>query len=383
MKNIVILGSTGSIGTQTLDIVRENRDKFKVLALAAGKNAALMEEQVREFSPGLAVLYDKEAAKSLETAIADTSTRVLSGMEGIIEAARLAEADTVVGAMVGMIGIEPVMEAIRAGKDIALANKETLVCAGHLIMPLAKEKGVKILPVDSEHSAIFQSLRGGEAGEVEKILLTASGGPFRGRKREELAAMTAAQALKHPNWDMGAKVTIDSSTLANKGLEVMEAHWLFDTDYDNIEVVVHPQSIVHSAVMFRDGAVIAQLGIPDMHLPIQYALTWPERIYLKEKRLDLFELKELTFERPDTKTFRALELALRAARAEGGMPTVFNAANEEAVAAFLKGRTGYLDIVALIEDAMDSVQLNGAKSLEDILETERLTREYVRAKINS
>ena len=381
MKNIVILGSTGSIGTQTLDIVRANRDKFNCLALAAGKNAALMEEQVREFSPSLAVLYDEEAAGDLKVSLADTGTRVLSGMEGIIEAARLEEAGIVVGAMVGMIGIEPVIEAIKAGKDIALANKETLVCAGHIIMPLAKEHKVRILPVDSEHSAIFQSLRGGAAEEVEKILLTASGGPFRGRKREELAKMTAREALKHPNWDMGAKVTIDSSTLANKGLEVMEVHWLFNAAYDDIEVVVHPQSIVHSAVQFRDGAVIAQLGIPDMHLPIQYALTWPDRIRLDEKRLDLFELGQLTFEKPDTKTFRALELALRSARTGGGMPTVFNAANEEAVAAFLQDRIGYLDIADRIEDAMNSVKTGEAGSLKDILEIERLTREHVQGSL--
>ena len=378
MKNIVILGSTGSIGTQTLDIVRQNRDKFTVSALAAGRNFSLMEKQVREFSPKLAVLWDLEAAEELKGRIADTDTKVLSGMEGIIEAARLREAGIVVGAMVGMIGIEPVVEAIKAGKDIALANKETLVCAGHIIMPLARENKVKILPVDSEHSAIFQSLRGGGAQEVEKILLTASGGPFRGRKREELGKMTAKEALKHPNWDMGAKVTIDSSTLANKGLEVMEAHWLFDVDYEKIEVVVHPQSIVHSAVQFKDGAVIAQLGIPDMHLPIQYALTWPDRIYLNEKRLDLFEIGRLTFERPDTKTFRALELALRAAKTGGGMPTVFNAANEEAVAAFLQDRIGYLDIAGCIEDAMDSVNAGKAGDLKDIFETERLTREHVK-----
>ncbi len=381
MKNIVILGSTGSIGTQTLDIVRANRDRFKVLALAAGKNAGLMEEQAREFKPELAVLWDEEAAASLKASLADAPVKVLSGMSGIIEAARLQKADIVVGAMVGMIGIEPVIEAIKAGKDIALANKETLVCAGHIIMPLAKQHKVKILPVDSEHSAIFQSLRGGEPREVEKILLTASGGPFRGRKREELANMTAAEALKHPNWDMGAKVTIDSSTLANKGLEVMEAHWLFDVSYEDIEVVVHPQSIVHSAVQFRDGAVIAQLGIPDMHLPIQYALTWPERIFLDEKRLDLFELKSLTFEKPDTKTFRALELALRAAGSGGGLPTVFNAANEEAVAAFLKDRIGYLEIAERIEDAMDNVGVHKADSLEDILNTEKLTREYVKSRL--
>lgn len=381
MKNIVILGSTGSIGTQTLDIVRANRDRFKVLALAAGKNAGLMEEQAREFEPELAVLWDEEAAASLRASLADAPIKVLSGMSGIIEAARLQKADIVVGAMVGMIGIEPVIEAIKAGKDIALANKETLVCAGHIIMPLAKQNKVKILPVDSEHSAIFQSLRGGEPREVEKILLTASGGPFRGRKREELANMTAAEALKHPNWDMGAKVTIDSSTLANKGLEVMEAHWLFDVSYEDIEVVVHPQSIVHSAVQFRDGAVIAQLGIPDMHLPIQYALTWPERIFLDEKRLDLFELKSLTFEKPDTKTFRALELALRAAGSGGGLPTVFNAANEEAVAAFLKDRIGYLEIAERIEDAMDNVGVHKADSLEDILNTEKLTREYVKSRL--
>lgn len=381
MKSIIILGSTGSIGTQTLDIIRANADKFKVTALAAGKNVRLMESQIREFKPSLAVLYDETAARELKTSVADTDTRVLSGMKGILEAARYEDGEMLVGAMVGMIGIEPVIKAIKEKKDIALANKETLVCAGHIIMPLAKECGVKILPVDSEHSAIFQSLRGGRSNEVEKILLTASGGPFKGRSPEELAGMTAKEALKHPNWDMGAKVTIDSSTLANKGLEVMEAHWLFDVEYENIEVVVHPQSIVHSAVQFRDGAVIAQLGIPDMHLPIQYALTYPERIFLNEERLDLFKLKELTFERPDTKTFRALELAFKAAKKGGGMPTVFNAANEEAVAAFLKGKSGYLSIAQLIEDAMDKIKPGEADNLNDIMDIEKATREHVRSKI--
>ncbi len=383
MRNIVILGSTGSIGTQTLDIVRENPDSFKVSALAAGKNHELMERQVREFKPELAVMYDEKAAEALKNSLKDTDTRVLSGMEGIKEAAGYKEAEITVCAMVGMIGIEPVMEAIRAGKDIALANKETLVCAGHIIIPMAKSYGVKILPVDSEHSAIFQSLRSGSHSEVEKILLTASGGPFRGKSRAELSGMTAAQALKHPNWDMGAKVTIDSSTLANKGLEVMEAHWLFDMPYEDIEVYVHPESIVHSAVQFKDGAVIAQLGVPDMHLPIQYALTYPDRIELNRERLDLFKIKTLNFEKPDTDTFRALPLAIKAAGMGGNMPAVFNAANEEAVSAFLKGRTGYLDIPDIIEAALDNTPFSPAESLEEILDTEKSVRRYVREKLGS
>ncbi len=380
MKRLVILGSTGSIGTQTLDIVRGNRDRLSVAALAAGHNADLVERQVREFGAKTAVLYDEKAAEDLRDRLKDTDCRVLSGMDGLIEAASMPEADIVVGAMVGMIGIRPTIAAVEAGHDIAIANKETLVCAGHIIMPLAKKKGVQMLPVDSEHSAIFQSLRSGQHDEIEKILLTASGGPFRGRKADELKGMTAAEALKHPNWDMGPKVTIDSSTLVNKGLEIMEAHWLFDTPVDRIEVYVHPQSIVHSAVQFSDGAVIAQLGVPDMHIPIQYALFYPERVPLGGKRLDLFEAGRLTFERPDTDTFRGLALAVRAAGAGGNMPVIFNAANEAAVRKFLKDEIGFLQIYELIEEAMDSVAYTEDPDVEGIFETERETLEFIDAR---
>ncbi|MCR4907410.1 MAG: 1-deoxy-D-xylulose-5-phosphate reductoisomerase [Lachnospiraceae bacterium] len=378
MKTVTILGSTGSIGTQCLDIVRNNPELFRVNALAAGKNAALMESQIREFHPGLAVLYDEKAAVDLKERVRDLDVAVLSGMDGLLAAAASKEAETVLGGMVGMIGIRPTLEAIREGKDIALANKETLVCAGHLVMKAAGENGVKILPVDSEHSAIFQSLRGGEKKEVEKILLTASGGPFRGKRPEELAGIKPADALKHPNWDMGAKVTIDSSTLANKGLEVMEARWLFDVPIDKIEVVVHPESIVHSAVQFADGAVIAELGIPDMHLPIQYALTYPERIFLGGERLDLFKLGKLTFERPDREAFPALDLALRAAKTGGTMPTVFNAANEEAVSLFLREEISYPMIAEFVAEAMNSHKPRPEPALEEILEAEAEARALVK-----
>lgn len=376
MKRLVILGSTGSIGTQTLDIVRGNKEDLSVTALAAGRNVSLMEEQIREFAPRLAVLFDEKAAEELKTRISDTGCRVVSGMDGLIEAASLEDADIVVGAMVGMIGIRPVMAAIEAGHDIALANKETLVCAGHLIMPLAKKNKVRILPVDSEHSAIFQSLRAGSHEEIEKILLTASGGPFRGRKREELASMTAREALKHPNWDMGPKVTIDSSTLVNKGLEIMEAHWLFDVPVNDIEVYVHPQSIIHSAVQYRDGAVMAQLGVPDMHIPIQYALFYPDRPVLQGKRLDLFETGSLTFERPDMDTFKGLPLAIRAALKGGNMPTVFNAANEAAVRRFLKAEIRFPEIYDIIEDAMEKVAYSADPSIEEVFAAEKETLEY-------
>lgn len=379
MKNIVILGSTGSIGTQTLDIVRNNPEELRVLALVAGRNSDLLEEQIREFHPKVAVLYDEEAARTLKAMISYTDCRVLSGMEGILEAAALPEADIVVGAMVGMIGIRPVIAAIEAGKDVALANKETLVCAGHVIMPLAKKKGVRILPVDSEHSAIFQSLRAGEHNEIEKILLTASGGPFRGKKAASLMHMTAKEALKHPNWDMGPKVTIDSSTLVNKGLEIMEAHHLFDVPVDDIEVHVHPQSIVHSAVQFRDGAVIAQLGVPDMHIPIQYALFYPERLALGGERLDLFKAGSLTFEKPDMDTFKGLSLAIRAAKQGGNMPTIFNAANEAAVRKFLKDEIRFLQIYDIIEDAMDNVSFSEDPSIDEVFITEKETLEYIDA----
>ena len=379
MKNIVILGSTGSIGTQTLDIVRNNPEELRVLALVAGRNSDLLEEQIREFHPKTAVLYDEEAARTLKAMISYTDCRVLSGMEGILEAAAYPEADIVVGAMVGMIGIRPVIAAIETGKDVALANKETLVCAGHVIMPLAKKKGARILPVDSEHSAIFQSLRAGEHNEIEKILLTASGGPFRGKTAASLMHMTAKEALKHPNWDMGPKVTIDSSTLVNKGLEIMEAHHLFDVPVDDIEVHVHPQSIVHSAVQFRDGAVIAQLGVPDMHIPIQYALFYPERVALGGERLDLFKAGSLTFEKPDMDTFKGLSLAIRAAKQGGNMPTIFNAANEAAVRKFLKDEIRFLQIYDIIEDAMDNVSFSEDPSIDEVFITEKETLEYIDA----
>jgi 1-deoxy-D-xylulose-5-phosphate reductoisomerase len=376
-RNIVLLGSTGSIGTQTLDVVRNNPEELTVVGLAANRRVEDVEAQVREFKPKYVCMYDEAAAKDLQARIADLGIKVMSGMEGLLEIVSVPEADTVLTAVVGMIGIQPTIKAIESGKDIALANKETLVCAGHIIMPLAAQKKVQILPVDSEHSAIFQSLNGEPRDKVEKILLTASGGPFRGKKREELANMTAADALKHPNWDMGPKVTIDSSSLVNKGLEVMEARWLFDVSLDNIQVVVHPQSIVHSAVQYVDGAVIAQLGVPDMKLPIQYALFYPDRRPMAEKRLDLFELYSLTFEKPDTDTFRGLKLAFDAAYAGGSMPTVFNAANEMAVKAFLKGDIKYLEIYDMIERAMNHHNRIDNPDVAAILAAEKETYDYL------
>ena len=382
MRNIVLLGSTGSIGTQTLDVVRNNSSELKVIGLAANRKVEEVEEQVREFKPKYACMFDENAAKDLADRIKDTDTKVYSGMDGLLEIVAVPEADTVLTAVVGMIGIRPTIRAIESGKDIALANKETLVCAGHIIMPLAKEKNVKILPVDSEHSAIFQSLNGEPKDKVEKILLTASGGPFRGKKKEELKDMTAADALKHPNWDMGPKVTIDSSTLVNKGLEVMEARWLFDVSLDNIQVLVHPQSIVHSAVQYCDGAVIAQLGVPDMKLPIQYALFYPDRRPMSEKRLDLFELYSLTFEKPDTDTFRGLKLAFDSAYAGGSMPTVFNAANEMAVKRFLKGDIKYLEIYDMIQEAMEHHNKIDNPTVSQILEAEKDIYEFLGNKYN-
>ena len=377
MRKIVLLGSTGSIGTQTLDVVRSNSSELEVVGLAALRSVEKVEEQVREFNPRYVCMYDEDAAAKLQDKIADTGIKVLSGMDGLLEIVSVPEADTVLTAVVGMIGIRPTIRAIECGKDIALANKETLVCAGHIIMPLAGQKNVKILPVDSEHSAIFQSLNGEPRDKVEKILLTASGGPFRGKKIDELKDMTAADALKHPNWDMGPKVTIDSSSLVNKGLEVMEARWLFDVPLDNIQVVVHPQSIVHSAVQFVDGAVIAQLGVPDMKLPIQYALFYPDRRPMDEKRLDLFELHSLTFEKPDTDTFRGLKLAFDAARTGGSMPTVFNAANEMAVKRFLKGDIRYLQIYDMIDKAMEHHAKIDNPDVMQILEAEKETYEFL------
>lgn len=379
MKKIAILGSTGSIGTQTLEIVRNNED-LSVVALAAGRNVELMEKQIREFAPKLAVMWSKEAAEDLRARIKDTDVKVACGMEGLIEAATLPEAEVLVTAIVGMIGIRPTIAAINAGKTIALANKETLVCAGHIIMPLIKEKKVPLLPVDSEHSAIFQSLQGQPKERLAKILLTASGGPFRGMKREELVNIRPEDALKHPNWSMGRKITIDSSTLVNKGLEVMEAYWLFDTPYDKIQVVVQPQSVIHSMVEYEDGGIMAQLGTADMKLPIQYALFYPDRRFLPGKRLDFYELSGITFEKPDTDTFRGLLLGYRAGETGGSMPTVYNAANEMAVSLFLDGKIGYLKITELIEECMEAHKLIVNPSVEEILQTEQWTYNYIKQK---
>ena len=376
MKKIAILGSTGSIGTQTLEVVRNNPE-LQVAALAAGKSVEQMEQQIREFHPLIAGMWSEEAAADLRSRVADLPVKVVSGMDGLLEIATMPQSKVLVTAIVGMIGIRPTIAAIEAGKDIALANKETLVTAGHIIMPLAAKMGVKILPVDSEHSAIFQSLQGNESNRIEKILLTASGGPFRGKNAEDLAEMKVEDALKHPNWSMGRKITIDSSTLVNKGLEVMEAKWLFGVELDQIEVVVHPQSVIHSAVQYEDGAVIAQLGTPDMRLPIQYALYYPERRKMSGKRLDLFELGSLTFERPDTKTFRGLALAYDAMRKGGSQPTVFNAANERAVAMFLDRRISYPQITEIIEDCMEHVAYISDPTLDKVLETEQAVYEYI------
>lgn len=374
MKNIAILGSTGSIGTQTLEVVRNNAD-MNVVALAAGRNIARLEEQIREFHPRLVCVWEEKKAKELKQNVSDMQVEVLYGMEGLIACSTIAEAEIVVAAVVGMIGIRPVIEAIKAGKDIALANKETLVTAGHIIMPLIKEKGVALLPVDSEHSAIFQCLQGlkGEVPkkQVEKIILTASGGPFRGKKLEDLKNIQVEDALKHPNWEMGRKITIDSSTLVNKGLEVIEAKWLFDAEYDQIQVVVQPQSVIHSMVQFADGAVMAQLGTPDMKLPIQYALCYPERRTLSEERLDFWNISNISFEKPDTDTFKGLAMAYKAGRSGGSMPTVFNAANEKAVAMFLNKEIGYLDIADMIEEMMEQHHIIENPSFEDILEIEK------------
>ena len=374
-RKIAVLGSTGSIGTQTLEVVRNNRD-IQVTALAAGKNAAALERQIREFHPRVACLWEEAAARELKERVRDLDVRVVWGMDGLVEAAAGTDAQMVVTAVVGMIGLRPTIAAIEAGKDIALANKETLVTAGHLIMPLAKEKGVRILPVDSEHSAIFQCLQGAGGNPIHKIHLTASGGPFRGRKREELQSVTVEDALKHPSWSMGRKITIDSSTMVNKGLEVMEARWLFGVDFDRIQVVIQPTSVIHSMIEFTDGAVIAQLGTPDMKLPIQYALYFPERRYLPGDRLDFGRLREIDFEEPDMETFQGLALAFAAGRKGGIMPTVFNAANEEAVALFLDRKIPYLAITDLIAGAMERCRQAENPSLEEILEAEAWAREF-------
>lgn len=379
MKTIAILGSTGSIGTQTLEVVRANGD-IRVAALAAGKNIKLLEQQIREFHPRLAAVADEEDAKALKMAVADLSVEILFGEEGREAVAVCEEAEILVTAIVGMIGILPTVRAIEAGKNIALANKETLVTAGHLIMPLARQCGVRILPVDSEHSAIFQSLNGENPQQIHKLLITASGGPFRGRKKEELKNVRVEDALKHPNWSMGQKITIDSATLVNKGLEVMEARWLFGMDLDQIQVVVQPQSVIHSMVEFVDGAIIAQLGTPDMKLPIQYALYYPERRFLSGDRLDFARLAQITFEEPDTDTFLGLPLAYRAARAGGSMPTVFNAANEKAVSKFLHREIGFTDIYEIITECMEAHQIRQNPSVEEILEAEQATYEMIESR---
>ncbi len=379
MKKIAILGSTGSIGTQTLEIVEQNGD-IQVTALAAGSNVRLLEQQVRRFHPSLACVWEEEKARELKGLLADEPVRVVSGMEGLLEVAAEPQAEILVTAVVGMIGIRPTIAAMKAGKDIALANKETLVTAGHMIMPLARERGVRILPVDSEHSAIFQCLNGEEGRTVHKILLTASGGPFRGWSRERIAGVQVEDALKHPNWTMGRKITIDSSTMVNKGLEVMEARWLFGVDMDQVQVVVQPQSVIHSMVEFTDGAVMAQLGVPDMKLPIQYALYYPHRRYLPGQRLDFAKLGTITFEEPDTEVFRGLKLAYEAGRRGGSLPTVYNAANEYAVARFLKKEISYPAIIEMIEGAMEHHQIVEQPDVEQILAAERETYEYIESR---
>lgn len=382
MKKIAILGSTGSIGTQTLDIVREQGD-IQVVAMAAGSNISLLEAQMREFRPSLVSVWDEKKAKELRTNTKDLGIKIVSGMEGLLEVSVIPDSEILVTAIVGMLGIRPTIAAIKAGKKIALANKETLVTAGHIIIPLAKEYKVPILPVDSEHSAIFQSLQGAGDNKISRILLTASGGPFRGRKADELKNIQVEDALKHPNWSMGRKITIDSSTLVNKGLEVMEAKWLFDVALDQIQVVVHPQSVIHSAVEYQDGAVIAQLGTPDMRLPIQYALYYPERRNLSGRRLDLFEIADLTFEKPDTDTFRGLALAYQAMEKGGNIPTVYNAANEKAVSLFLDRKISYPEITELIEACMENAEFIDHPDVDEILGTEAAAYEFIEKKMSA
>lgn len=378
MKKIGILGSTGSIGTQTLEIVRNHRGEIQVAALAAGSNVALLEKQIREFRPKTVALWSQEACRDLRSRVSDLDIKIVSGMEGLLEIASMDGMDALVTAVVGMIGVRPTLTAIEQGKDILLANKETLVTAGHLLMPLAREKGVAILPVDSEHSAIFQSLNGEQKSQIKKILLTASGGPFRGKKQMELTAVRAEDALKHPNWSMGKKITIDSATLVNKGLEVIEAKWLFDVEPGQIQVVVQPQSIIHSMVEYLDGSVIAQLGLPDMKLPIQYALFYPERKPMPGPSLDFYKLAQITFEQPDTDTFRGLALAYEAMEAGGTMPTVYNAANEKAVSLFLDHRISFLQIAEIIEMCMRRHTVTSNPDVNCILETEQWTYDCIR-----
>ena len=383
MKKIAILGSTGSIGTQTLEVVREQKD-IEVVAIAAGSNIELLEKQIREFKPKLACVFDEKKASQLAVNVNDIDVKVVSGMDGLIDTATYATAEIVVTAIVGMIGIKPTIAAIKAKKHIALANKETLVTAGHIVIPLAKEMGVSILPVDSEHSAIFQALNGENKNTISKILLTASGGPFRGRKKEDLIGIGPLDALKHPNWAMGKKITIDSATLVNKGLEVMEAKWLFGVEADDIEVVIQPQSIIHSMVEFVDGGIIAQLGVPDMKLPIQYALYYPDRRPMNGGRIDFSKLKSITFEKPDMDTFKCLKLAFKAGKAGGLMPTILNGANEEAVALLLEEKIKFLDIADLIEECMDKFKdkSNMELTIDNIIAVDQEVREYLRKKVS-
>ena len=379
MKKIAILGSTGSIGTQTLEVARENGD-LQITALAAGNNIELLEKQIREFHPGLVAVWKEEKAKELKDRVKDLDVKVVCGMDGLLEVATEPSSEILVTAIVGMIGIRPTIAAMKAGKNIALANKETLVTAGHIIIPLAKECNVQILPVDSEHSAIFQCLNGEHRSQLKKILLTASGGPFRGKKKEELKHVQVADALKHPNWSMGRKITIDSATLVNKGLEMMEARWLFGVEPKDIQIVVQPKSIIHSMVEFVDGAVIAQLGTPDMKLPIQYALYYPDRKYLPGDRLDFWSLNQITFEKPDMENFPGLKLAFDAAAAGGSMPTVYNAANERAVAKFLDRKIGFLDIPEIISECMAAHKVVEAPTVEQILQTEAATYDMIESR---
>lgn len=379
MKTIAVLGSTGSIGTQTLEVARANGD-LKIAALAAGRNVKLLEKQIREFSPKVVAVWEEAAATELKNAVSDLDVKIVTGMDGLIEISTLPEVEVLVTAIVGMIGIRPTVEAIKAGKDIALANKETLVTAGHIIMPLAREHNVKILPVDSEHSAIFQALNGEHHEQIDKLLITASGGPFRGKKREDLEKVKLEDALKHPNWAMGQKITIDSATLVNKGLEVMEAKWLFQVDLDQIKVVVQPQSVIHSMVQFVDGGIIAQLGTPDMKLPIQYALYYPDRRYLAGERLDFAKLGQITFEEPDMETFLGLPLAMKASQMGGSMPTVFNAANERAVSKFLQRKIGFTDIYQIIIESMEHHKVQQQPTIEEILDTEKATYEFIESR---
>lgn len=380
MKQVAILGSTGSIGTQTLEVIRNYSEDFCVTALAAGNNIVLLEQQIREFHPALVAVWKEENARKLREMTSDLNVKIVAGMDGLIEVAAYVASDILVTAIVGMIGIQPTIAAIKAGKDIALANKETLVTAGHIIIPLAEEYHVQILPVDSEHSAIFQCLNGENRKEIDKILLTASGGPFRGKTAEFLANVTVADALKHPNWSMGRKITIDSATMVNKGLEVMEAKWLFGVEMDDVQVVVQPQSVIHSMVQFKDGAVMAELGTPDMKLPIQYALFYPSRKYLPGKRLDFATLTSIEFDVPDLKVFRGLQIAYEVGRAGGSLPTVFNAANEYAVARFLDEKIKFLDIYDIIEDAVHAHKKIENPKVEEILSTEKWTYEYIESR---